>query len=206
MSPAFSPLSPMSYRWCAMPKGGTVTFDVEPQAVLEAVGWLLDYDPYEAHAPSLLMPILTPEQRASRQIAWEHQVGKAARPLVKWLKRTKRYERPFERMPLCLDREITQWLANYAPSANGGLFGSSARKPPAHKAPKSAAALLFFSLCRKASNRRMGRPRLSSAKVDERLVETSNLSTTTLWRMMKRAEKRAPDIGALLAAYTSKTP
>ena len=188
-----------------MPKGGTVTFEVQPFAVIEAVDWLLSYDPFGAHA-ALPLSNFAAGSHAEGQAAWQMRVADACRPLVKWLKRGKRYERPFQKTPLCLDREIARWLGNYAPARNGGLFGNSSRKSPSHKAPKSAAALYFFSACRSATTRRMGRPRLSRREIDERANDTAKLANTTAWRMVKLSEQRLPNIEGLLEAYFQKTP
>lgn len=187
-----------------MPKGGTVTFEIEPLAVLKAAGWLLDYQPYGAHASGLMLAALTPEELEAKAGVWQRQVAEVSGKLLRWVRRGRRIERYAEPMPLCLDRETVAWLANYAPSTNGGLFGSSHR--PRLLAPKDPAADHFFRACRKATSRRTGRPRLSRAEVAERLVHTEKLSATTLWRMLKIDEQRIPDLGGLLASLANKTP
>jgi hypothetical protein len=189
-----------------MPKGGTVTFEIEPLAVLKAAGWLLDYQPYGAHASGLMLAALTPEELEAKAELWQRQVAEVTKQLLGWVRRRKRIERYTEPMPLCLDRELVVWLGNYAPSASGGLFGSSSRKPPRLLAPKDPAAEHFFRACRKATTRPMGRPKLSRAVVAERLVDTEKLSSTTLWRMLKIDEQRLPDITGLLATIGKKTP
>lgn len=188
-----------------MPKAGDVTFSIEPVAVLEAVGWLMAYEPNTAHASALLVT-LTPEREVERAVAWNGKVMDATLPLLRWLKRGggKRLSRE-ERLvpaPLCIDRQILEWLAKFAPTA-GGLIGGVRKRVP--KSPKTDAAAHFFAACREAATRRVGRPKISRTKAAQRLVhQSSQLPPTTLWRMAKIAGDREPDIQKLLKAYAAK--
>ena len=186
-----------------MPKAGDVTFAIEPLAVLEAVGWLLSYEPNTSHASALLTAPLTASQLAEREQAWRQRVGKATLPLLHWLRRRRRLERYNEAMPICLDRQLVKWLAEFAPSRHGGIFGSANTKKL--KAPKPQSVQHFFSACRAAVSKRVGRPKITPSKAAARLrTSSSDMPSTTLWRMEKVASERLPEIRGLLAAYQAK--
>lgn len=186
-----------------MPKAGDVTFQIEPLPVLEAVGWLLNYEPNTAHASALLTASLTASQLAEREQAWRQKVGKATLPLLDWLRRRRRLERYNEAMPLCLDRQLVKWLAEFAPSTHGGIFGrANAIK---RKAPKPEGVQYFFLACRAAVSKRVGRPKITPAKAATLLrTSSSKMPSTTLWRMEKVANERLPEIRGLLAAYQAE--
>lgn len=164
-----------------------------------AVGWLLKYEPNAKHASGLLV-ILTPEQEAARDRAWRNKVAASTLPLLAWLGRRKRLEQAYTAMPICLDRALVQWLAEFAPSANGGIFGQARAIP--RKAAMPDGVRHFFFACRAAVAKRVGRPRITAAKAEDRLrSSSSNMKPTTLWRMAKVANNRLPNAEGLLAAY-----
>lgn len=187
-----------------MPKAGDVTFNIEPIAVLEAVGWLLAYKPYSDHGSSLVLSTMSPDDIEAAQKEWDAKVVESTIPLLDWVRRRKRILRYLEPMPLCLDRALVEWLAKYAQPAGGGLLARNLRNPPVSKAPKTEAAMHFFGACRMATTRRVGRPRLSRDEIVARVAIVGALPESSAQRILKR--DAVPDIQSLLAALASKTP
>ena len=193
-----------------MPKGNTVTFEIEPRAVAVAAHWLFHHDPYAPGRQGLFIASLTEQQRAERQAEYQLKVQKAVRRLVKWLERNEweRLEKPTETFNLCLPREMTKWLGSFEPASprRGGIFGSSARvgRLPASM-PEEAAR--FFFRCRLASSRKMGRPRLTPDQAARRLDHDKLMADSSWHRLVARRDgKDAVNLAALLSQMTIKKP
>lgn len=206
MSPASLPLSPMSCRWCAMPKGGTVTFEIEPRAVLEAAGWLLKRDPYAPDKQSIVIAALDPEDRKRREAEHWQRVSDATTLLIGWLRRRNRIGAPDKRANLCLPREIANWLAGFErPRASrGGIFGSAARSVPRTDS-MPVPAELFFLRCRLASTKRMGRPRLTPDQAGKRLAIDTEMADSSFYRLAARRDGGdLAKLSGLLASLVNK--
>ena len=185
-----------------MPKGGTVTFEVEPAAVFIAVRWLVEHDPFSR---SVFIDALLPEDRAAREKEYLARVTRAARVLIGWLKRRKRMERDMERMPLNIDRDLAEWMATFDRSRQRGMFGQ--RKTSS----VPIGAEYFFTRCANAVNRRAGRPRITPLEASQRLAEKlpSEIPTSSHYRLMAREAEGLSTTNALnglLTAAAQRTP
>lgn len=200
--------SRMSSRWCAMPKGGTVTFRVEPRAVIEAVLWLRDRDPFAPGREGILIVCLTDEEKDARKAKHWGMVAEAERILIKWLRRGGRFAKENEPANLCLPKDLAKWLAGFTPPSarRGGLFGSAGRaKVPPSGMP--VAAELFFFRCQVATTRRMGRPRQTPDQAARRLDAEQNMADSSWHRLTNRRDgKETQTLAGLLARLSIKTP
>jgi len=186
-----------------MPKGGTLTFPVEPQGVLDATGYLLRRDPY---APDTLAPFIAamdPELRKAKEVEYWHRVADATMLMLGWLNRRNRLAKPYTKVNICLPRETVTWLGGFdlPKLSRGGLFGASS---PAQSI-RSQAADIFFFRCRMASSRKMGRPRLTPDQAAKRLQQDAEMADSTYWRMAARSgEQDHAQLSALLAKLIGK--
>lgn len=188
-----------------MPKGGTVTFEIEPRAVLEAVGWLLKRDPYAAGKQSIVIAALAPDDRERREAEHWRRVSEAATLLIGWLRRRKRTATPDHKSNICLPRETANWLAGFERPriSRGGIFGSSApRVFSADAMPRPAE--LFFLRCRMACTKKMGRPRLTPDQAAKRLAHDTEMADSSFYRLAAR-EKRN-DLATLSSLLASLIP
>lgn len=186
-----------------MPKAGTVTFDIEPLAVIQALTWLIGHNPYRKETMGIMIAALTPEQRAERETAFLKQGNDAADVLLAWLRRRKRIATPLQKQALCLDRPMADWLAKFD-RPRLGVFGD------ARSSSMTLPAEYFFLRCRVAVTRKMGRPRITPDQAAKRLAaDEVAMSDRSFYRMLKReSENLRPNALAALMqkAATRKTP
>ena len=185
-----------------MPKGGTVTFEVEPAAVYVAVKWLVEHDPVNR---SLFFDALNPDAQKAREEEYLARMTRAAKALIGWLKRRKRMERDMERMPLNIDRDVAKWMTIFDKSRERAFLGAR----PTLDVP--IGAQYFFTCCTNAVNRRPGRPRISPLEASQRLAEklASEIPTSSHYRLMAREAEGLRDTNALnglLTAAAERTP
>lgn len=184
-----------------MPKKDTITFEVEPAAVLEAAEWLIKHDPFSR---SIMTASLTPEQRLARETEYLTRVNRTAEQMIGWLRRRNRLKSPMVRTRLCLDRDLVAWMANF--DRTRGLFGSSA------KSTIPVGAQYFFSRCKIESSRRVGRPRMSPQEAHLRIMSDlpSNIPHSTYYRLTARQSegfaRRSNDLSGLLRLAASREP
>jgi hypothetical protein len=191
-----------------MPKGGTITFPVEPRAVLGAADWLLRRDPYAPETMSIVLASLDPKTRKARAVEHWQKVSDATLLMLGWLHRRNRIASPDVKTNITLPREMVQWLGGFdAPRLRGGIFGSSAARTP-RAGSMTAPAELFFFRCRVAGNRKMGRPRLTPDQAARRLQHDTELAESTVWRLTARsAQTDIARLSGLLATLKAcKTP
>lgn len=186
-----------------MPKSGTVTFEIEPLAVLEGLSWLLSHNPYRKEKMGILVSALSPEEREEREASFLKRGNDAANILLSWLRRRQRLKTPIKKVPLCIERSLADWLASFDRSRLG-IFGQS------RSSSMTLPAEYFFLRCRVAVTRRMGRPRITPDQAARKLAEdTDAMSDRSFYRLMKReAERIKPDaLGALMHQVDKrKTP
>lgn len=186
-----------------MPKGGTVTFEVEPAAVAAAVQWIVQQDPFSR---SIFIDALSPQDRLAREHEYLQRVNRTAAALIGWLQRRKRLQKPMERAALCIDRDLAKWMADF--EAPRGLFGSTAR---AARSNRPVAVQYFFSRCASAISRPRGRPRITPDEASRRLREKlpSEIPSTSYARLIAREAEGLAHPGvlaSLLAEAARRVP
>lgn len=188
-----------------MPKGDTVTFEIEPRAVLDAADWLLNRDPYRAENQSLLIASLSPETREAYEAEHWERVNEAIPLLLGWLQRRNRYATPDKKMNICLPRSVVKWLAGFDRPRipRGGIFGASVR-PSARSVSMRGPAEVFFFRCLVATSRRMGRPRLTPDQAAKRLAAHAEMADSTMWRLTARSSGNDQSRLASLMAQIAK--